>query len=180
MELAYTKGIVPARALLDTTAPVLVWNAQKIRRLDEDDGFDVVMLNSGMAGMPELTAVLLRTGREFALVTSLFDDPDGRRRVREVIAAAAVRRRLREARVALVGHHFEGMTDLMFDGLSLRQDDRARSSGRSSPRRSPSASARSRRPTSTRSWPSSGRSTRSRWSRRCSSARSASRWRSSR
>ena len=122
MELAYTKGLVPARALLDTTAPVLVWNAQKIRRLAEDDGFDVVMLNSGMAGMPELTAVLLRTDREFALVTSLFDDPEGRRRVQEVIAAAAVRRRLKEARVALVGHHFEGMTDLMFDGLSMRQD----------------------------------------------------------
>jgi L-arabinose isomerase len=121
LELAYTKGLIPARALLETTAPVLVWNAQKIRRLAESDGFDVVMLNSGMAGMPELTAVLIRTGREFALVTSLFDDPDGRRRVAEVIAAAAIRRRLRDARIALVGHHFEGMTDLMFDGLSMRQ-----------------------------------------------------------
>ncbi len=121
LELAYTKGLIPARALLETTAPVLVWNAQKIRRLAESDGFDVVMLNSGMAGMPELTAVLIRTGREFALVTSLFDDPDGRRRVAEVIAAAALRRRLRDARIALVGHHFEGMTDLMFDGLSMRQ-----------------------------------------------------------
>ena len=121
LELAYTKGVVPTRALLDTTAPVLVWNAQRIRRLGEGDGFDVVMLNSGMAGMPELTAMLLRTGREFALVTSLLDDPDGRRRVGEVIQAAAIRRRLREARVALVGHHFEGMTDLMLDDLSLRQ-----------------------------------------------------------
>src|SRR5664279_4752874 len=93
LELAYTKGLVPARCLLDTTAPVLVWNAQRIRRLGEDDGFDVVMLNSGMAGMPELTAVLIRTGRECALVTSLFDDPDGRRRVGEVSRAAAVRRR---------------------------------------------------------------------------------------
>jgi L-arabinose isomerase len=121
LELAYTKGLVPARCLLDTTAPVLVWNTQRISRLGEDDGFDVVMLNSGMAGMPELTAVLVRTKREFALVTSRFDDPDGRRRVHEVIQAAAVRRRLRDARVALVGHPFEGMTDLMFDGLSLRQ-----------------------------------------------------------
>jgi L-arabinose isomerase len=121
LELAYTKGLVPARCLLDTTAPVLVWNTQRISRLGEDDGFDVVMLNSGMAGVPELTAVLIRTKREFALVTSRFDDPDGRRRVHEVIAAAAIRRRLRDARVALVGHPFEGMTDLMFDGLSLRQ-----------------------------------------------------------
>jgi len=122
MELAYTKGIVPARALIDTTAPVLVWNAQKIARLGESDGFDVVMLNSGMAGIPELTAVLLRTGRDFTMVTSRLDDPQGRQEVRDVIAAAAVRRRLRTARVALVGHPFEGMTDLMFDGLSLRQD----------------------------------------------------------
>lgn len=122
LELAYTKGLVPARCLLATTAPVLVWNTQTISRLGEEDGFDVVMLNSGMAGMPELTAVLVRTKREFALVTSRFDDPDGRRRVQEVIQAAAVRRRLRDARVALVGHPFEGMTDLMFDSLSLRQE----------------------------------------------------------
>jgi L-arabinose isomerase len=122
MELAYTKGVVPARCLIDTTAPVLVWNAQRIDRLGEDDGFDVVMLNSGMAGMPELTAVLLRTGRDFTMVTSRLDDPEGRQKVRRTIEAAAVRRRLRTARVALVGHPFEGMTDLMFDGLSLRQD----------------------------------------------------------
>ena len=122
MELAYTKGIVPARALIDTTAPVLVWNAQKIARLGESDGFDVVMLNSGMAGIPELTAVLIRTGRDFTMVTSRLDDPAGRRQVQDVIIAAAVRRRLRSARIAVVGHPFEGMTDLMFDGLSLRQD----------------------------------------------------------
>ena len=122
MELAYTKGIVPARCLIDTTAPVLVWNAQKIARLGEDDGFDVVMLNSGMAGMPELTAVLTRTGRDYTMITSRLDDPEGLRRVEATIKAAAIRRRLRTARVALVGHPFEGMTDLMFDGLSLRQD----------------------------------------------------------
>lgn len=120
-ELAYTKGIVPARCFIDTTAPVLVWNAQKISRLGEADGFDVVMLNSGMAGMPELTAGLIRIGRDFAVVTSRLDDPDGQRQVREVIQAAAVGRRLRTARVGLVGHPFEGMTDLMFDGLSMRQ-----------------------------------------------------------
>jgi L-arabinose isomerase len=122
MELAYTKGIVPARCFIDTTAPVLVWNAQKISRLGESDGFDVVMLNSGMAGMPELTAGLIRTGRDFSMITSQLDDPDGLRQVEQTIKAAAVRRRLRTARVGLVGHPFEGMTDLMFDGLSLRQE----------------------------------------------------------
>jgi len=121
VELAYTKGLVPARCFLDTTAPVLVWNTQKIGRLKEEDGFDVIMLNSGMAGMPELTAALIRTGREFSIVTSRFDDPEGREKLAKVIAAAGVRRRLRSAKVGLVGHPFEGMTDLMFDGVGLRQ-----------------------------------------------------------
>lgn len=120
-ELAYTKGIVPARCFIETTAPVLVWNTQKIRRFGEHDDFDVIMLNSGMAGMPELTAGLLRIGRQFEMVTSQWDDEDGRRRIGEIIQAAAVRRRLRTARIGLVGHPFEGMTDLMVDTLSLRQ-----------------------------------------------------------
>jgi L-arabinose isomerase len=121
MELAYTKGLVPARCFLDTTAPVLVWNTQQIGRLKEGDGFDVVMLNSGMAGMPELTAALLRIGRDFSIVTSRFDDPEGRGKLARVMEAAAVRRRLRMAKVGLVGHPFEGMTDLMFDQVALRQ-----------------------------------------------------------
>lgn len=122
VELAYTKGVVPARCFLATTAPVLVWNTQQIGRLAEEDGFDVIMLNSGMAGMPELTAALVRTGREFSIVTSRFDDPAGRQKLARVIEAAGVRRRLRSAKVGLVGHPFEGMTDLMFDGLALRQN----------------------------------------------------------
>jgi L-arabinose isomerase len=122
MELAYTKGIVPARCFIDTSAPVVVWNAQKISRLSESDGFDVVMLNSGMAGIPELTAGLIRTGRDFTMITSRLDDPAGQAKVERAIRAAAIVRRLRSARVGLVGHPFEGMTDLMFDGLSLRQD----------------------------------------------------------
>ncbi|MHB8323945.1 MAG: hypothetical protein ACYDHB_05905, partial [Candidatus Dormibacteria bacterium] len=121
VELAYTKGLVPMRCLLDTTAPVLVWNTQQIGHLREEDGFDVVMLNSGMAGMPELTAALTRTGREFSIVTSRFDDSQGRDKLATAIRAAGLRHRLRTARVGLVGHPFEGMTDLMFDQVSMRQ-----------------------------------------------------------
>jgi len=50
VEVAYTKGAVPARCFLNTTAPVLVWNTQGIEFLPEDADFDLIMLNSGMAG----------------------------------------------------------------------------------------------------------------------------------
>jgi L-arabinose isomerase len=121
VEVAYTKGAVPARCFLNTTAPVLVWNTQGIEFLPEEADFDLIMLNSGMAGVPEMTSGLLRMGRPFWMVTSMTDDEAGHKKLAEYIAAAAVMRRLKSARIAIVGHAFEGMTDLMIDQLSLRQ-----------------------------------------------------------
>ncbi len=121
VEVAYTKGAVPARCFLNTKAPVLVWNTQGIEFLPEDADFDLIMLNSGMAGVPEMTSGLLRMGRPFWMVTSMTDDPEGHRQLAQYIAAAGVIHRLKRARIAIVGHAFEGMTDLMIDQLSLRQ-----------------------------------------------------------
>jgi L-arabinose isomerase len=121
VEVAYTKGAVPVRCFLDTNAPVLVWNTQQIEFLPEDADFDLIMVNSGMAGVPEMTSALLRMGRPFWMVTSLMDDPEGHKRLAEYIAAAGAIRRLKAARIAVFGHAFEGMTDLMIDQLSLRQ-----------------------------------------------------------
>jgi L-arabinose isomerase len=121
VEIAYTKGAVPARCFLNTTAPVLVWNTQGIEYLPETADFDLIMLNSGMAGVPEMTSGLLRMGRPFWMFTSMQDDPEGHKQLQKYIAAAGVMRRLKTARIAVVGHAFEGMTDLMIDQLSLRQ-----------------------------------------------------------
>jgi L-arabinose isomerase len=121
VEVAYTKGIVPTRCFLNTTAPVLVWNTQQIEFLPEDADFDLIMVNSGMCGVPEMTSTLLRLGRKFWMVTSQMDDPEGQEKLANYIAAAGITRRLKEARIAIVGHAFEGMTDLMVDQLSLRQ-----------------------------------------------------------
>lgn len=122
VEVAYTKGIVPVRCFLNTTAPVLVWNTQQIRFLPEDADFDLIMVNSGMAGVPEMTSALLRLGRPFWVVTSHIDDPAGRRKLEEYIQAAGILARLKKVRIAIAGHPFEGMTDLMVDQLSLRKD----------------------------------------------------------
>ncbi len=121
VQLAYTKGIVPTRCFLNTTAPVLVWNTQQVRALPEDADFDLIMVNSGMCGVPEMTSALLRMDRPFWMVTSHMDDPAGRQKLADYIAAAGVSRRLRSARIGVVGHGFEGMTDLMIDQLNLRQ-----------------------------------------------------------
>ena len=120
VELAYQKGAVPALMFLNTKAPVLVWNTQQIRNLPEDANFDVIMLNSGMCGLPELTNGLLRSGRNFTVITSHVADPQGLAQIGEYAVAAAVVRRLRNARIGIIGHSYEGMTDLMIDQFSLR------------------------------------------------------------
>ena len=121
VEVAYTKGVVPTRCFLSTTAPVLVWNTQQIQFLPEDADFDLIMVNSGMAGVPEMTSALLRLGRQFWMVTSHIDDPAGLEKVSEYISAAGVARKLKNTRIGIIGHAFEGMTDLMVDFLNLRQ-----------------------------------------------------------
>ena len=70
VEVAYTKGVVPTRCFLNTTAPVLVWNTQQVEFLPENADFDLIMVNSGMAGVPEMTSALLRISRPFWMVTS--------------------------------------------------------------------------------------------------------------
>jgi L-arabinose isomerase len=122
VEVAYTKGAVPVRCFLNTTAPVVVWNTQQIRFLPDDADFDLIMVNSGMAGVPEMTSALLRMGRPFWVVTSHIDDPAGRQELAEYIQAAGILTRLKKARIAIIGHAFEGMTDLMIDQLSLRKE----------------------------------------------------------
>ncbi len=121
VEVAYTKGIVPTRCFLETTTPVLVWNTQQIEALPEDADFDLIMVNSGMCGVPEMTSALLRIGRPFWMVTSLMDDPVGQQKLAQYIKAAGIIRHLKSARIAIMGHAFEGMSDLMVDQLSLRQ-----------------------------------------------------------
>ncbi len=118
---AYTKGIIPTRAFVATTAPVIVWNTQQIRFLPENADFDLIMVNSGFAGVPEMTSALTRIGRKFWTVTSHIDDPGGRQKLADWIAAAGVVRRLKTARIGTIGGAFEGATDLMADQLSLRR-----------------------------------------------------------
>lgn len=118
---AYTKGIIPTRAFLDTTAPVIVWNTQQIRFLPENADFDLIMVNSGFAGVPEMTSALTRIGKKFWTVTSHIEDPAGVQKLADWIAAAGVVRRLKTARIGTIAGTFEGATDMMADQLSLRR-----------------------------------------------------------
>ena len=43
IELAYQKGLIPMRALLDFDIPIIIWNSQLVRDFGEDADFDQIM-----------------------------------------------------------------------------------------------------------------------------------------
>ncbi len=119
VELAYQKGLIPLRALLELQVPIIVWNSQLVDEFPESADFDLIMLNSGMAGLPELVSGLERAERRFWLATGAIDDPAALQRLGELLAAARAAARLGNAKVGIIGHPYEGMTDLMQDDFEV-------------------------------------------------------------
>lgn len=111
-----------AMAALDQLAeiPLVVWAAQRTRRLRSGfDQSDITMLGSTV-GTPMLTNVLGRRGRPFELVVgSTADTPVADRLVR-TLRAAAVARSVSRSRVARVGRPIEGYDCVDVDDGSLR------------------------------------------------------------
>ncbi len=120
-EIAYTQSLVPMRALAQTQVPIVVWNTQQLSHWPQDADWDLVMLNSGLAGLPETTHALARAGHRFHVVTGHLTDERCLKKLRSYANAAAVMQRLRWARIGMVGHPYQFMADLMVDTFSLRE-----------------------------------------------------------
>ncbi|MCJ7737836.1 MAG: hypothetical protein MUQ10_11085, partial [Anaerolineae bacterium] len=120
VEIAYQKGMIPLRTLLNTHAPILVWNTQMIDEFPDGADFDLIMFNSGMAGLSEVTGALTRCGRRFLMVTGYLEDPQMLGELESVILASKARQNLLNSRIGIIGHPYEGMADHMVDQLSLR------------------------------------------------------------
>jgi L-arabinose isomerase len=121
IEIAYQKGLIPMRALRELSVPIIIWNTQLVDEFPEGADFDLIMVNSGMCGLPELTSSLLRSSREFFLVTGPIDDERAMDRLGELFRAARARARLANAKVGLIGTSYEGMTDMMQDNYAVME-----------------------------------------------------------
>jgi L-arabinose isomerase len=121
IELAYQKGLIPMRALLEFDIPIIIWNSQLVDEFGEDADFDLIMVNSGMAGLPEATSSLIRAGKVFWVVTGSINDQDATREIGEYITAAKTVSRLKNSKIGIIGHPFEGMTDLMQDNFAVME-----------------------------------------------------------
>ena len=117
--ISFVKTALTLRLLSRLDVPVVVWNTQHLRKAPLDAGFDTMWTDSGLAGIPGATHALLRAGIPFTMVTGHVEDPAALADIAEVVKAAQAASFLRRARVATVGHIYEGMTDFMIDHEDL-------------------------------------------------------------
>ena len=117
--ISFVKTALTLRLLSRLDVPIVVWNTQHLRKAPPNAGFDTMWTDSGLAGIPGATHALLRADIPFTIVTSHIDDHRGLAEIGEVVKAARAASFLRRARVATVGHIYEGMTDFMIDHEDL-------------------------------------------------------------
>ena len=113
------RSTIALPALKRTRLPIVVWNTQELRAIDE--GFDAAAMtaNHGVHGTQDLCNVLGRCGVDFHYVTSHLDDEAPVAELGDFFAAAAAVRRLRGARLGLLGYPFPGMGDFSLDTTDM-------------------------------------------------------------
>ena len=117
--LSYAPSHIALPALLRTKLPILIFNTQKAYSITSETTPDVLLRNHGMHGVQDLANVLLRSGREFHIVTGHYRDERTLRQIREWCEAARVAKFMRRCRIGLVGYTMEGMGDFAVDETAL-------------------------------------------------------------
>jgi L-fucose isomerase-like protein len=115
-------AVPPAYALAALDAlpdlPLVLFAVQRARRPPEEYGHADVAADGATVGGPQLTNVLARRGRRYALVAGTLDDAADR--LRAAVRAAAAAGRLRRARIARVGRPIDGYDCVDCDPDALR------------------------------------------------------------
>ena len=118
--LSYVKSSVALELFRDLDAPIVVWNTQSLSAAPARAGFDTMWTDSGMAGLPGTIHSLMRAGKHVDMVTSHVEDPRGIEAIGQIVKTTHASGAVRSARIATVGHVYEGMTDFMIDHEDLR------------------------------------------------------------
>ncbi len=115
MLLTYSPSQIALPALKATRLPIIVWNTQELFAVDETFDGPKMSANHGVHGTQDLANVLLRGEVPFAYVTSHLSDPGGLTELADFTVAAAAVKRLRGARLGILGYPFPGMGDFALD-----------------------------------------------------------------
>ena len=113
--LTYSPSQLALPALQRTRVPIVIWNTQELFAVDASFTQAQMIDNHGVHGTQDLSNVLRRAGVRFHYVTSHLRNPNALEELNQYLNAAAVAKRVRQARIGVLGHAFPGMGDFAID-----------------------------------------------------------------
>lgn len=113
--LTYAPSHIALPALLNTKLPILIFNTQKAHSITAETTGEVTLQNHGMHGVQDLANVLLRSEREFHIVTGHYQDEKTLTQVHQWCEAARIAKFMRNVKIGLFGYTMEQMGDFAID-----------------------------------------------------------------
>lgn len=108
-----------ARALADVDAPLVIWNAPSVRRLPDDLHQDEATVHSTSVGAVMYGNVLVRDGRQVAVVTAGHDDAAAIDRLLRIVRAVAAGGSVRGSTLLRLGDPIAGYLDVESSATEL-------------------------------------------------------------
>jgi L-arabinose isomerase len=110
-------------AVKEAGCPVVFLNLQPVSALDCEKVTEIDQWLGTMTSgaVPEMTAVLIREGVLFDVITGmLYNDPEVDKEIKEWCDAAKVKTAIGDGSIGLIGQPYEGMMDLYIDRTNLK------------------------------------------------------------
>ncbi|MEF2244202.1 L-fucose/L-arabinose isomerase family protein [Paenibacillus sp. IITD108] len=114
----YVTSAVATGVITNAEVPTVLVALQPRHALDYANTTTYMQLvNDNVCALPEVSGVLLRTGKPAAgmVVGTLNEDPRARRELQEWCRAASVKRAFKRSKIGYLGHTYEGMYDMHSD-----------------------------------------------------------------
>lgn len=117
--LSYSPSLLVLPFLKKFRRAVLIWNTQKLAKIERSFGPDELSDNHGMHGVQDLSSVLLRQDIPFSLITGHFQDKSTISKIEKWITACGTVSLLEKARIARIGGRFKDMGDFSVSDKSI-------------------------------------------------------------
>lgn len=121
VHLAYSPSLESLDALLASPLPIVVLDTTMDAAFGPDTPAERIMFNHGIHGVMDMTAMLRRNARPYAIAAGHVDDERFARRAAALVRGARCARAMRRMRALRFGAAFEGMGDFAVEEDVLRR-----------------------------------------------------------
>lgn len=116
---AYSPSLESIDALAGTDLPIVVLDTTETYDFFHSTDPDAINLNHGIHGVMDMTNMLLRRGKAYAIAAGHFPQSDVIEKVARLVKAAAGAKSLKGSRVGTIGGSFDGMGDFLISDEEL-------------------------------------------------------------